>query len=267
MNRTERFFFAPMKLASRKAADWVDLQWSLLDAQLCKVASQAKGRLLDVGCGDKPYEAIFSPHVSQYVGVEYEDAFRATNASTRTTKPDFLYDGVTLPFEDASFDTVLSVSVLEHTARPNELLTEMARVLKEDGVLILSAPFSFRLHEEPHDYFRYSPHGLRVMFAGVGLEVVDVIPQGTLWSVLGHKLNTFLALRVARIGGAAQMLGKLGHEATGGQSLRVWTLPVVGPLMVGISAGARFFDWAVPDHTEALGYMIVARRKVREFNA
>ena len=73
------------------------------------------------------------------------------------------------------------------------------------GLLILSAPFSFRLHEEPHDYFRYTPHGLRSMLTGAGLEVEEIRPQGDLWSVVGHKLNSFLAFRVARMGSVATM--------------------------------------------------------------
>ena len=64
--------------------------------------------------------------------------------------PDVVYSGGTLPFRDGAFDTVLSVQVLEHTARPGALVAEMSRVLARDGLLILTAPFQFRLHEQPH---------------------------------------------------------------------------------------------------------------------
>jgi SAM-dependent methyltransferase len=199
--------------------------------------------------------------VTEYVGVEHEATFTATDASSRAVKPDVLYDGTRLPFDSESFDTVLSVQVLEHTPKPNELLAEMARVLKPDGILILSAPFSFRLHEEPHDYFRYSPHGLRVMCEAAGLEVTETRAQGNLWSLLGHKLNTFLAFRVGALQGLAQSMGKLGHEETRKGKVRYWTLPVVAPMMGCVSAAARVMDWAVPDTTEALGYLVLARRR------
>jgi SAM-dependent methyltransferase len=252
--------FPALGQAVRKTSDWVDLQWSLVILLLERVAPQARGRLLDVGCGDKPYEHIFRPFVSEYLGIEHEAAFTATAASHSDRKPDLLYDGRRLPFEDRTFDTVLNVQVLEHTPHPAALVAEMARVLKDDGLLILSAPFQFRLHEEPHDYFRYSPHGLRTLCAEAGLEIVEVHNQGSLWSVLGHKLNSYLAFKVARIGGLAQAMGKLPHEQRSATRARFWTFPLVLPSMLGISASARVLDRVLADPEEALGFLIVARR-------
>jgi SAM-dependent methyltransferase len=248
--------------AARKVSDWVDLQWSLVIELLQKVAPRARGRLLDVGCGDKPYESIFTPYVTEYIGIEHEATFAATAASQSARKPDLVYDGTKLPFEDRTFDTVLNVQVLEHTPRPKELVLEMGRVLKDDGLLILSAPFQFRLHEQPHDYFRYSPHGLGVLCEAAGLELVDVLAQGSLWSVLGHKLNSYLALRVARVAGMAQALGKLPHEGATAVRPRYWTLPAVGPAMIGIAAAARVLDRVATEPEEALGFVVIARRKL-----
>ena len=64
------------------AANWVDLQWSVTVEQLRAVAPRARGRLLDVGCGSKPYEAIFRPYVSEYVGLELESSFAQTSAAS-----------------------------------------------------------------------------------------------------------------------------------------------------------------------------------------
>jgi SAM-dependent methyltransferase len=249
-----------VKSLLRTAADLVDLQWSLLVAQLARAAPQAHGRLLDVGCGQRPYEELFLPHVSEYVGIEHEATFEATNAAASDKKPDFYYDGKQLPFEDRSFDTVLNVQVLEHTPHPALLVNEMGRVLKAGGTLILSAPFQFRLHEEPHDYFRYSPHGLRTLCEAAGLEIVETENQGSLWSVIGQKLNSFLAFRVARMGGIAQALGKLSHENRTVERPRFWTLPFVAPTMVGLSVGARVLDRILADPGESLGFLIIARK-------
>ena len=245
--------------AVRKISDWVDLQWSLLVHVLERVAPQARGKLLDVGCGDKQFERIFRPYVDEYLGIEREATFHATAANLGSSHPDFLYDGDRLPFEDGSFDTVLSIQVLEHTPKPRQLVAEMARVLKKDGVLILAAPFSFRLHEEPHDYFRYSPHGLRELCNEAGLAVERVEQVGSLWSLIGHKVNSYLALHVARIGGAAQQLGKLGHEAPGQPRVRLWTLPFVGPAVLSVSAAARIMDRLFFERQEALGFVVIAR--------
>jgi SAM-dependent methyltransferase len=249
-----------LKQAVRATSDWVDLQWSLTISSLERVAPQARGRLLDVGCGQRPYEHIFRPFLSEYVGIEREDTFALTHAGATENRPDVVYDGSRLPFEDQSFDTVLNVQVLEHTARPAELVKEMARVLKHDGRLILSAPFQFRLHEEPHDYFRYSPHGLRELCRDASLEIVETLSMGSLWSVIGHKLNSYLAFRVARIGGLAQSMGKLSHEAKNHERPRMWTLPIVAPSMLGISAAARIMDRVAFDPEETLGFVVVARR-------
>jgi len=246
--------------AARAASDWVDLQWSLLVRALEAVAPRAHGRLLDVGCGDKAFERIFRPYVDAYFGIEHEATFSATAAQLGSSRPDYFYDGERLPFEEGSFDTVVSIQVLEHTPQPRHLIAEMARVLKKDGTLILAAPFSFRLHEEPHDYFRYSPHGLTAMCNDAGLVIERVEQVGSLWSLVGHKLNSYLALHVARIGGAAQQLGKLGHESPVQPRARLWTLPVVAPAVLTISAAARVMDRLFFERQEALGFVVVAKR-------
>jgi len=250
-----------LRRAARTAADWVDLQWSLLWEVISEVAPRARGRLLDVGCGQRPYEVLFRPYVTEYIGIEHEATFARTNASTSEQRPDLYYDGRTLPFEDKSFDTVLNIQVLEHTPRPGALVREMSRVLKDDGLLIVSAPFDFRLHEQPHDYFRYTPHGLRALCEEAGLEVTEVLRQGSLWSILAHKINSYLAFQVARIGGLAQSMGKLSHEGSAEARPRVWTLPVVAPVMVGLSGGARVLDRFFVDPDESMGFLILARRK------
>jgi SAM-dependent methyltransferase len=250
-----------IRRAARTSADWVDLAWWSLDKQVKAVAKRARGRLLDVGCGEKPYEHIFRPYVEAYTGIEYQQTFERTESSARKKKPDLYYDGVTIPFEDSTFDTVISIQVLEHTPRPQHLVNEMARVVKRDGLVALSAPLSFRLHEEPHDYFRYTPHGLDSMMQAAGLVMEECWPQGDLWTVLAHKFNSHLAFRVARLDVLAQRMGKLGHEDRRGASPRYWTMPFVLPTMVALSAAARVLDRVVPDGTESLGYMVLARRR------
>jgi hypothetical protein len=78
---------------------------------------------------------------------------------------------------------------------------------------------------------------------------------------VGHKVNSYLALNVARIGSAAQQLGKLGHEHPGQPRARLWTLPLVAPAVLLISAGARVMDRIFYERQEALGFVIVARHK------
>jgi SAM-dependent methyltransferase len=246
-----------VRRAVRATCDWIDLQWSLLVRALQAVAPHAHGKLLDVGCGNKQFAYIFRPYVSEYLGIEHQATFSATAAGSSSSRPDCLYAGDRLPFADGSFDTVLSIQVLEHTPQPFQLVAEMARVLKKGGTLILAAPFSFRLHEEPHDYFRYTPHGLRVMCNAVGLDVDHVEQVGSLWSLLGHKLNSYLTFHVARLGNFAQGLGKLSHEASGQPRARLWALPL-GPVVLTISTAARVMDRLFFEREEAFGFVIIA---------
>jgi len=250
--------------ALRATSDWVDLQWSLLYRALETVAPRARGRLLDVGCGDKQFERIFRPYVDEYLGIEHEAIFEATAANLGRARPDYFYKGDCLPFNEGSFDTVLSIQVLEHTSDPRKLVAEMARVLKTSGILILAAPFSFRLHEEPHDYFRFTPHGLRELLSEAALEIQHIEQVGSLWTLLGHKLNSYLAFHVARIGSTAQRLGKLGHESPRQPRPRIWALPFVAPAIVGIAAGARLMDRIFFDREEAFGFVVVAQHRIGE---
>ena len=82
------------------------------------------GKLLDVGCGSKPYENIFN--VEEYIGVDID------NEITRDKKKaDFFYDGKDLPFEKEIFDIVLCSEVVEHVFEPNKFLNEINSVLKK----------------------------------------------------------------------------------------------------------------------------------------
>jgi SAM-dependent methyltransferase len=250
-----------LRQSARRAADFVDLYLYWLTSSLVAAAPRAHGRLLDVGCGDRRFEPLFEPYVDSYTGVEHEAVFRSTDAARRAKGPDVLYDGKTLPFDGGSFDTVISTEVLEHTPDPAALVGEIARVLKPRGTVILTAPFAFRLHEEPYDYFRYTPHGLTWLLERAGMRVVEIRPFGSVFAVVGHKLNSYLAFRVAHLQGLGRLLGKMGHEPSEhGDRLRFWALPAVLPAMVGIAAAAHVLDRVAHDPTESLGYLVIAER-------
>ena len=90
------------------------------------LAPKLTGRLLDVGCGTKPYRSLFA--VDAYIGLDID-----SDASRRRGIADHLYDGKAFPFADGSFDSILCNQVLEHVFNPDEFLGEIARVLKPGG--------------------------------------------------------------------------------------------------------------------------------------
>lgn len=126
-----------------------------------------KGDVLDIGCGKKPYERLFSG-VTSYIGLEICDAKNRTDK-----KIDILYDGRRFPFENNTFDSIVTFEVFEHVFNPDEFLKEVNRVLKINGVLLMSASFIWDEHEQPYDYARYSSFGLKSLLSKYGFEVIE----------------------------------------------------------------------------------------------
>jgi ubiquinone/menaquinone biosynthesis C-methylase UbiE len=123
---------------------------------LKKVHHLVEGRLLDVGCGDKPYQDIFK-NVSEYVGIDLSPETGILNRpQSRYEKVDVFANATELPFADESFDAILCTQVLAHIMYPNLFFLEASRVLKPGGVLIVTFPMINPLCEAPHDYFRYT---------------------------------------------------------------------------------------------------------------
>jgi SAM-dependent methyltransferase len=153
---------------------------------LPRLRQVARGRVLDVGCGTMPFKGHLErlPAVTGYDSLDVE---------ARTPGVTFIASIDRMaPVPDATYDTVLCSEVLEHVPDPFAGLREIRRVLKPGGVLLLSVPFLARLHEEPHDYFRYTEHGLRQTLARLAYEVDDLAATGSVFSFAGHQVSSLL---------------------------------------------------------------------------
>jgi SAM-dependent methyltransferase len=243
----------------RWARDWCDLEQSYLNASMREAAPAAMGRLLDVGCGDKPYEPVFRPHVTEYVGAEYDETY-TPSANARKGKADVVYSGARLPFDDGAFDTVLCNQVGEHVADPRAFFAELVRVLRRGGRLIFTVPFSYRIHSEPYDFHRFTRYALLDYAKANSLNVDMLVPRGGFWSVVGQKLASHMALRYARLGGEIQKLGGLGYEGRLAARPRYWTLPIVAPAIVGVVTASRALDRIDHDESDTIGYLLVATK-------
>ena len=252
--------------AARAMREFVDLEKTSLDEAMREAAPLARGRLLDVGCGDKPYESLFLPYVTAYVGAEFdetysESAYASAPATGAKRNADVIYSGDRLPFEDGSFDTVLCNQVGEHVMHPEAFFVEIVRVLKPEGRLIFTVPFSYRIHSEPHDFHRFTKYALAKYAEWSGMSVDVLAARGGFWKVIGQKLTSHMALRFARLGGDVQRLGGFGYEHAVKQRPRYWVLPVVGPAIVGVAAAARLLDRIDKDETDTMGYLLIATKK------
>lgn len=93
---------------------------------------------------------------------------------------------------DNRYDCVICHQVLEHVQRPWQALEEIVRVLKPGGAFVTSVPHLSRLHDLPHDYFRYTPNGLASLLEACGLELVDLEPYGGVFCFLHHQVATVI---------------------------------------------------------------------------
>jgi len=164
-----------------KTKNW--LIYHIHDRALLDAAKQYyKGRLIDIGCGIKPYKQLLAPYVSEHVGVEHVDTLHSTSCV------DLFGSAYKIPAEDASFDSALCTSVLEHLEEPEQALRECYRVLKPEGIAIYSVPFIWHLHEEPRDYYRFSKYGLDYLFRKAGFELVEIKALSGFWVTFGQLL-------------------------------------------------------------------------------
>ncbi|MBI3087279.1 MAG: class I SAM-dependent methyltransferase [Candidatus Omnitrophica bacterium] len=165
---------------------WVHEPWVVnrpFEAALRRCRGYVQGRLLDVGCGRKPYRALYAERVSWHLGVDVPRSPRHA--------AEVFGDAQALPFRSASFDAVLCTHVLVHLPEPHQAVGEMSRALKPDGYLILSARQMWHVYT-PRDYYRFTAAGLRYLAERHGLEVVQVIPVGGWWARTGVKLASWL---------------------------------------------------------------------------
>ncbi len=144
------------------------------------------GRLIDIGCGTKPYEGQLSPRIVEHVGMDHGETIHDKS------KIDLFGTAYDIPAEDSSFDSAICTAVLEHLEEPELALRECCRVLKPGGVAIYTVPFIWHLHEEPRDFYRFSKYGLQYLFEKVGFEIIEIIPLSGFWVTFGQLFVYYL---------------------------------------------------------------------------
>jgi len=171
--------------SNRKLHNW--LAYDISDRFLEKYSHLYKGVLYDLGCGESPYKSFFLDYAKQYIGVDWARCIHNTQADIAAdlNKP--------LPIDSEVADTVISLAVLEHLCEPQIMLNEAFRILKPEGRIILQVPWQWWIHEVPHDYFRYTPYGLKYMFEKAGFQEVEVTPRSGFFTMIVMKLNYFSA--------------------------------------------------------------------------
>jgi SAM-dependent methyltransferase len=215
-----------------------------IDPVMRRAQAYAHGRMLDIGCGTRRYESIFRDSVDEYIGLDWpEIADRA--------RPDLVGDAMHIPIMTQSVDTVLAAELMEHLPSPDIFLTEVARVLRDGGSLILSVPFMEPLHEEPRDYYRFTPYSLRVLLEKNGFSIQQLWNRGGWWSVV---VGSFMSQTIYNW---ASSLDESGHRHYGIVAFMI--LPVCAILQW---CGYQL-DKVFHSSRYTLGYALVAVRDSR----
>lgn len=154
----------------------------IADAVEAFAASLAPGTIvLDAGAGQAPYRDAFSH--CDYRTQDWPDSVHAGDRAH-----DIVCDLHQIDAPDAEFGAVLLTEVLEHVTDPALVLSELARVTRPGGRILITVPFVGELHEEPHDFYRYTSHGLRMLLDGAGYTDVEVGPLTGWFTMLAHLL-------------------------------------------------------------------------------
>lgn len=195
----------------------------------------AGGSVLDLGCGDAPLYGLYKELATEVVCIDWANTYH------QRIHLDLEHDlNTPLPIAAQAFDTVLLTDVLEHLYSPQVLLAETARVLRPNGKLIAGVPFLYGIHEEPHDYCRYTEFKLRRLCQDNALEVIDLHSYGGALDVVMDITSKMLGF--SRFACSIHLrAAKLAASTTLGRRVRAATA------------------WRFP-----LGYILVAQKKEQQ---
>lgn len=163
-------------------------------------AEKLQGILLDFGCGSKPYKALFN--VTDYIGVDFENP----GHPHLNENIDFFYNGHDIPFQDNYFDCIFSSEVFEHVFNLPRILLEINRVIKKDGLILITCPFAICEHEIPNDFARYSHYGLTHLLQQSGFEIISFQKTSNSIETIFQLWITYLNLHVFSLVGKIPIL-------------------------------------------------------------
>jgi SAM-dependent methyltransferase len=191
--------------------------------------------VLDAGAGEGRYRRFFA--AQRYCGVD----LAVGDATWDYSRLDAIADLTRLPFRDGAFAAALHIVTLEHLPEPARALAEISRTLAPGATLLLAAPQDWEIHQAPHDYYRYTRHGLAYLLAQAGLEARAIRPAGGYFRLLSRRLLNGLQF----FAGGWRWLG----------------FPLAALLLTPPALVLPFLDLLDPHKNFTLGYVCLARKK------
>ncbi len=183
IRNTVRYFF-PFLRNERNRQLWVK-------HQLEKIPEGQS--LLDAGAGECQYKkycshlAYTSQDFAQYDGLG--DGHGLQTTAWDNSKLDIVSDITKIPVADASFQNILCTEVFEHIPYPERAVTELSRILKKDGLLLLTAPFASMTHFAPYHFSTgFNIYWFETIFKDNGLEIISVERNGNYFDFICQEL-------------------------------------------------------------------------------
>ncbi|MEG9302760.1 methyltransferase domain-containing protein [Psychrobacter celer] len=222
------------------AINYLKHNWGIKKALNNKISIEFKkitGSVVDLGCGLRPFERDILNYADTYTGVDWAN-------SLHDTKADIIADlNQPLSIESESFDSVVSFEVLEHLSEPQMMLKEANRILRKGGVLILSMPFQWWIHEEPWDYQRFTRYGLEYQLKKAGFTDIVIEETTGFWLMWILKLN-YQSMRLIR----------------GPRLVKKTTKTFLVPFWFSNQWIAMYLDTIWREDKETAGYVVTARK-------
>jgi len=187
----------------------------LVDRFLTRHREWMRGDVLDIGGKRDQKRGDFRPPESGVSSWKYLN----TDADTA---PDYCCSADDVPLPDDVVDTFLLCEVVEHLEHPEAVLAEARRVLKPGGTGIITVPFLYPVHADPHDYQRWTDTKLRRTLTGLGFEVVELSNLGGTYAVVLDLLQARLSDVVVRNPTLARAGRALVRIARALRGSRVW---------------------------------------------
>jgi SAM-dependent methyltransferase len=193
-----------------------------------------RARVLDAGAGESQYARWFSRQ--RYIAVDSATG----DADWNYSGLDAICDLAALPFAERCFDAAINIVTLEHVKEPAIALREIARTLRPGAPLLLVVPFEWEVHQQPHDYFRFTRYGIGYLLRNAGFESPVIRPAGGYFRLLSRHL--FNGLRFFMCGWR-------------------WALFPLAALLLGLPAAiAPLLDGLDENKDFTVGYICTARR-------
>ena len=204
-----------------------------------------QGRVLDVGAGSQPFRIYLGRSVA-YTSMDINEA----------KSPDIVGSVLDMDLDPETFDAVICTEVLEHVPDPLKTLCNINRVLKPDGKLYLTAPMTWGLHYEPHDYYRYTKYGLQWLLDQSGFEVIQIGKIGGVFIAILARLEDYTKSVLYKFAFPLKFLI--------GDPNRIYAVSIViFPIILILDVLATLLDKIIPQRwdKDALGWVVLATRR------